>query len=166
MWRRLLRRVHPDAGGDGELFVWVRELQEHVAEDAIEPPRREHIPSRRSTPADSSRVPYEEAFGEASAFDELTRRALALAGEARGAPEPHASLLMLLFDCYAASEIVGVVYRQQLRGATYRQLAAIGHGVGMSKSERVEWYRICESIPLSQRHATHILDRLQERRVA
>src|SRR5215211_1598373 len=37
MWKRLLRHVHPDAGGDGDLFVWVRELQEHVAGHGIEP---------------------------------------------------------------------------------------------------------------------------------
>lgn len=28
---------------------------------------------------------------------------------------------------------------------------------GMTKAERVKWYRIAESIPLSQRHAGHIL---------
>jgi hypothetical protein len=30
-WRKLLRLCHPDAGGDSDLFVWVRNLQEHVA---------------------------------------------------------------------------------------------------------------------------------------
>jgi len=28
MWRRLMRRCHPDAGGDEDLFVWVRELEQ------------------------------------------------------------------------------------------------------------------------------------------
>jgi hypothetical protein len=33
---------------------------------------------------------------------------------------------------------------------------------GMSKPERVQWYRIAEDIPLSQRHAGHILSKLQK----
>jgi hypothetical protein len=48
-WKRLLRCVHPDHGGDAELFVWVRELQQHVTGDDIEPPRREYEPPRRTT---------------------------------------------------------------------------------------------------------------------
>jgi hypothetical protein len=35
--------------------------------------------------------------------------------------------------------------------------------VGMSVTERSGWYRIAESIPLSDRHAGHILKRLKER---
>jgi hypothetical protein len=35
--------------------------------------------------------------------------------------------------------------------------------VGMTKAERVQWYRIAEAIPLSQRHAGHILSRLKKR---
>jgi hypothetical protein len=31
MWRRLLARVHPDAGGDDELFVWAKALEVVVA---------------------------------------------------------------------------------------------------------------------------------------
>jgi hypothetical protein len=67
MWCKLLRRCHPccppDAGGDADLFVWVRELQGHVAGDAIEAPRREYVPPRRTTTDDFSRMPFEEAFG-------------------------------------------------------------------------------------------------------
>src|SRR5215203_6410159 len=101
MWRRLLRSVHPDAGGTHELFVWVRELQEHVTGDMIEPPRSEQrsYPLRRTTSEDSPRVPFEDAFEVAQSFDDLTRRALALAD--RDTPEPHASLLLLLLDCSA-----------------------------------------------------------------
>ena len=75
--------------------------------------------------------------------------------------EPYGYLLRRLADCYPVSE--GPLYDQQRRGASYKMLAAIGHGVGMSKVERVQWYRIAESIPLSQRHAGHILKRLKER---
>src|SRR5215218_7876446 len=41
MWRRLLARVHPDAGGDDELFVWAKSLEELVrakAQDVPAPP--------------------------------------------------------------------------------------------------------------------------------
>lgn len=37
MWKRLLRSVHPDTGGDGELFVWTRELQKYVINEKSEP---------------------------------------------------------------------------------------------------------------------------------
>jgi hypothetical protein len=161
-WRRLLRLVHPDQGGSDDLFVWVRHLQEHVAGDGVEPPRREYTPPRRTTTAESPRVPYEAAFDRAGSFDDLTRHALTVAD--RGdVPEPYARLLLLLVDCYGVGETGGVVYRQQHQGATYKQLAAIGHRVGMDKVERTRWYRIAEGIPLSQRHAGHIIDRLQER---
>jgi hypothetical protein len=31
MWRRLLRRVHLEHGGEHDLFVWTGTLYEHVA---------------------------------------------------------------------------------------------------------------------------------------
>src|SRR5829696_2161929 len=38
MWRRLLARVHPDAGGDDELFVWAKSLEELVRAKAQDIP--------------------------------------------------------------------------------------------------------------------------------
>ncbi len=159
-WRRLLRLAHPDAGGSSDLFAWVRNLQEYVAGDAIDPPRAEHVPPRRTTTSDSPRVPFEAAFDRAGSFDDLTRQALAVADDA---PAIYGRLLLLLVDCYDAGVAGGVIYRQQRQGATYKQLAAIGHRAGMDKAERTQWYKLAESIPLSQRHAGHILGRLQER---
>lgn len=156
-WRRLLRLVHPDAGGSSDLFVWVRNLQEYVAGDAIAPPSYER--PRRSTTNDSPRVPFEDAFDRAAGFDDLTRQALAVADDA---PAIYGRLLLLLLDCYDVGETGGVIYRQQHQGATYKQLAAIGHRAGMDKAERTQWYRIAESVPLSQRHAGHILGRLHQ----
>jgi hypothetical protein len=52
------------------------------------------------------------------------------------------------------------LHKEQQLGATYKQLAAIGHRVGMTKEERVKWYRIGESVPLSSWHANHILKKL------
>ena len=160
MWRRLLRFIHPDAGGDGDLFVWCKHLQEHVAVDALETPLRAYERPRRTTTSDSPRIDYAAAFDRAGSFDGLTRQAVALANEVG---HPHAGLLRLLADCRDAGATGGTAYRQQHQGATYKQLAAIGHRAGMTKTERTAWYRVCESIPLSQRHAGHILGRLQDR---
>jgi hypothetical protein len=163
MWRRLLRLAHPDAGGDDALFVWCRHLQEYVAGDAPERVRAERVhpePPRRATPADSPRVPYEAAFDRAASFADLTAQAVGLADTVG---EPYAALLRLLGDCYDVGESGGPLYRQQNQGATYKQLAAIGHRVGMGKAQRAAWYGIAESVPLSQRHAGHILNRVGER---
>ena len=67
-----------------------------------------------------------------------------------------------LLDLYPA-EHDGPLYDQQRRGATYKQLAAIGHAVGMSGAERAQWYDIARAVPLSQRHAGHILSRSKAR---
>jgi hypothetical protein len=157
MWRRLLALTHPDRGGEPDLFIWCEMLRELVAGDAIEPPIYER--PRRTTNADSPRLDFAAAH-DVPNFDALTQRALDLAGTV---PEPFNSVLWTLVGCYTVGEHAGPLYRQQWTGATYRSLAAIGHRVGMSKAERVQWYRICESIPLSQRHAGRILSRLQER---
>jgi hypothetical protein len=158
MWRRLLRVVHPDAEGDDGLFVWCRHLQEHVVGDTPDPPIYERPRRTTSEATDSPRVPFDRA----GSFDALTRQAVALADEA-SLPEVHARLLRLLADCRDVGETGGVVYRHQHQGASYKLLAAIGHRAGMTKTERTGWYRVCESIPLSQRHAGHILCKLQER---
>jgi hypothetical protein len=157
-WRRLLRAVHPDAGGDGDLFVWVRELQDHVAGDHPEPPPRH---ARRDPPrhhTTGERVDFTEAYNRYEGFYDLTVAALRLADTV---PEVYGRLLRLLGDCVEAgpSDVTG--YRAQHHGASYKQLAYIGHRVGMTKAERAQWYSIAETVPLSQRHAGHILSKLQ-----
>jgi len=67
----------------------------------------------------------------------------------------------LVGSCHPAED--GPLGDQQRRGASYKSLAAIGHRVGMTKAERIQWYRIAEAVPLSQRHAGHILSRLKRR---
>jgi hypothetical protein len=124
-----------------------------------ETPRRvdqDHRSRRResSTTAAADRVPFDQLAD----FGILTDRALAMAGSVA---EPYGFLLRQVADCYPVEW--GPLHDQQLRGATYKTLAAIGHTVGMSKAERVQWYRIAETISLSQRHAGHILSRLKRR---
>ena len=158
-WRKVLRLAHPDSGGDEDLFIWLRNLQEHVAGDHPEPPRREYTPPRRTTTADSPRVPFEDAFEVAGSFDDLTRQAVEMAERV---DEPYARLLRLLSDCRDVGETGGPVYRQQHQGATWKSAAAVAHRVGMTTEQRYRWYEICRALPLSQRHAGHILGKLKE----
>jgi hypothetical protein len=152
MWRHLVGRAHPDVGGSHELFIWSVATRDAICggEFGGEIPRRER--REATTSSASERIPFDQ-FAD---FEVLTDRALAMA---TGVAEPYGHLLRQVADCYPASE--GSLYDQQHRGATYKTLAAIGHTIGMSKAERVQWYRIVESIPLSQRHAGHILSRLK-----
>jgi len=69
------------------------------------------------------------------------------------------SLLEMLADCEVLPSATG---EREQRGASYKKLAAIGHMVGMTKAERGRWYRIAEAVPLSDRHAGHILGRLKK----
>ncbi len=156
MWRRLLRSVHPDAGGDHDLFIWADALREHVAGDHVDPPRPEYTPPRRSTTNASPRVPFEAAFKVASCFDDLTRQAVEMA-ERVG--EPYAGLLRLLADCRDVGETGGPVYRMQHQGATWKSAAAVAYKAGMTTEQRYRWYEICRAVPMSQRHIGHILSR-------
>jgi len=87
----------------------------------------------------------------------LTYRALYLSDEVDGI---FAYPLLLLADC--EEMFSPPMQRKQERGASYRQLAAIGHKLGFDKLQRVRWYRIAESVPLSDRHAGHILGRIDD----
>jgi hypothetical protein len=88
-------------------------------------------------------------------FDAVTLAALRLA---RTLPEPYAGVLRLLGGLYA--ERAGRAWAAQGRGASYKALALIAHKANMSKAERQRWYRIAESIPLAERHASYIIARL------
>ena len=143
MWRRLLSRTHPDVGGDHELFIWTGAIKAIICDgDLRAGPRPADNPSRRR---------------EASTDDvsELTRRALVVAEEVGGV---HGALLEMLEGCEPPPMQTGAWAQ---RGASYKKLAAVGHMVGLSKSERVKWYRVAEHVPLSDRHVGHILARLK-----
>lgn len=157
MWRKLLARAHPDAGGDHELFIWARNLHDVVCASVREdpPPRAAQSSTPKEGPA---RVPFDEAFEKAQSFADLTRQAVALADTVDA---PHDRLLGFLEDIEEEDEDSPLFTQQQL-GATYKTLAAIGHASGMDKSERAGWYRLAEQVPLSQRHAGHILTRLKK----
>jgi hypothetical protein len=154
MWRRLVSRAHPDTGGDHDLFVWTMATRDVVCggEFGPEVPRRETSHRRDNATASPDRLPFDQ-FAE---FSLLTDRAVTMAA---AVAEPYAYLLRQVADCYPVSE--GPLRAMETRGATYKSLAAIGHRVGMTKAERAQWYSIAETVPLSQRHAGHILSKLQ-----
>jgi hypothetical protein len=161
MWRLLVGRAHPDTGGDHELFIWTMAMRDTICggDVGVEAPRIDHRDHRAwrqeaSTANAADRVLFEED----AYFELLTDRAVAMA---EAVAEPYGYLLRQVAGCYPAED--GPLYRQQCQGASYRVLAAIGHQVGMTKDERVQWYRIAEAVPLSQRHAGHILSRLKRR---
>ena len=152
MWRRILSRAHPDAGGDHDLFIWTVALRDVVCggELRIEPKPE----PRRREADDKPRVP----FCVDDDFEEITRAALR-----RGAcGMPYGRVLSLLADCRPLEHLA---YEQE-RGASYKRLAAIAHLWGMTKAERTGWYRVAENLPLSDRHAGHILARLKKSRAA
>ncbi|MDP9458063.1 MAG: hypothetical protein M3Q60_20335 [Actinomycetota bacterium] len=161
MWKRLVSRAHPDAGGDHDLFIWASATREAVCGGELggEIPRR---PDSHAPAADSDRIGFESAFRKAESFSDLTRQAVELANSG-DIPKTYAVLLLLLADCQEASRADAMLFRQQRQGATYKQLAAIAHSLSMTKAERVGWYRVAERVPLSVRHAGHILSKLKRR---
>jgi hypothetical protein len=148
MWRKLIAVTHRDAGGDDELCVFAQAVRDAVCS----PPPRTAKEPQRPTAGTTDRVP----FNQDAVFEVLTDRAVTMAD---AVAEPFGYLLRQVADC--RPEHGGPLHDQQRRGATYKSLAAIGHRVGMTKAERGQWYRIAETLPLSQRHAGHILSKLQ-----
>ena len=160
MWRRLVGRAHPDAGGSHELFIWAGAVRDVMCNSTLRArvnPEPEDYSSRRREPSTSGATDR-VSFDRFADFEVLTDRAVTMAA---AVAEPYGYLLRHVADCYPASE--GPLHDQQRRGASYKSLAAIGYQVSMSKAERVHWYRIAEAVPLSQRHAGHILLQLKRR---
>ncbi len=151
MWRRLLMLTHPDRGGDGELFVWTRSLQERVmggCEACLGPDQR--------AAGEGGFAEYAERvdFPDYADHDRITSRALHMAADVG---EPYARLLEILVGCISSP----TYHYQERRGASYRQLAYVAHLAGMSADERVGWYEVARSVPLSQRHASYLIERLR-----
>jgi hypothetical protein len=140
----------------------VRALYEHVTGDGPDDRRtyaeRRNPPQRHPTDA-GDRLSFTDA-DRLGGFDRLTAHALAVAEEV---VQPYAELLRLLSDCREAPASDIALTRQQRQGATYKTLAAIAHAAGMTKAERTGWYRVAESVPLSQRHAGHIMAKLKRK---
>ena len=159
MWRKLLARTHPDAGGDHELFIWTGAVKDAVCGGGLRveskpPPRASELRPPSPPPDDKPRISYPPGTD----FEEGMRVALRMVDN----DKLYGDVLSLLVDCYPLEHLA---YEQD-RGASYKRLAAIAHTWGMSKEERVGWYRVAEEIPLFDRHAGHLLSKLKRRRAA
>jgi len=149
MWRRLLARVHPDAGGDDELFVWAKSLEELVAHLS----KAQHDPAARlgGTVERKSRIPFDPHTD----FNRISERALLFAPRAFG----YGDILRLAGGAKRTGSA------KDHRGATYEQLARIAYRLGIDKHQRNArkmWYRIARDVMLSEAHAEHIMGGLKD----
>ncbi len=154
MWKRLLGRAHPDAGGEHELFIWTRAVKDVVCDGELRveaKPEETRQNDGNPSSGDRPRVPYQPGCS----FAALTGRALQRAAVG----DEYGQVLAMLKDCWPLEDLT----REQGRGASYKRLAAIAHAWGMTKAERIGWYRVAEDLPLSDRHAGHILSKLKRR---
>jgi len=146
-----------------EFGVLARGIQERVAagdfeslfvkDEAKEPLR---FAGRRAEPDEKPRI----EFGGDWQFQRLTGRARKIAREATDLTPPQRRLLEIAATCEYRTR--GKLFGQQNRGATYKQLAYIGHLCGMDGEARMAWYQVAASVPLSERHAGHIISTLRE----
>ncbi len=132
MWRRLIARTHPDAGGSHELFVWTGNLKEFVC-SGLPPEAPTPIRSEPTRETEPERIP----FPPGADFETLTRRAVM---RAEVEPLLYRSLLRLLRNC----EPLAGFKDKQRRGASCKQLAPVAYQAGITKVERVQWYRVAE----------------------
>ena len=149
MWRRLLARLHPDAGGDDELFVWAKSLEELVARLS----NAQHDPYARlgGTVKQEGRIPFDPHTD----FDRISERALLFAPRAFG----YGDVLRIA----GGAKKTGTA--KDHRGATYEQLARIAYRLGIDKHQRNArkmWYRTARDVMLSEAHAEQIIGSLKD----
>lgn len=159
-WRLLLRQAHPDApGGSHDLFLWTQVLREHVAGDAIE----ESEPSRRREPpkhpAESERVDFSEAFARYDGHAAVVEHVLEVAESIEA---PFDRVLGMLRDLYPSTLSDHNLTRAESVGVSYKQAAYISRLAGFDAGQRIQFYRLCERLPLSQRCGGHLISRLQQ----
>ena len=154
LWKRLLARVHPDAGGDKDLFTWATKVRESLCVCTLKEEACSKVGSTTYTP---ERIPFDSDLGYVDEHVMLTLRALSIGKR----EEPlYARILRLLLDC--PSQAHGRVALRQCRGASFKQLGYISHLAGLSKEQRGIWYEIARSVPLSEQHAHHLIGKLKE----
>jgi hypothetical protein len=154
-------RAHPDAGGDHDLFIWARELQERVSEGLTIGPAA--APARSPEPAapprrrdGTSRIPFET--GVPLTFEDLTARALELAPTFR---EPYPAIFRMLVGCPPLRGWPEELRAEARAGAGFKKLALAGRTLGLDGAGRGGFYKAASKVPLSDLHARYLLDRLQ-----
>ncbi len=98
------------------------------------------------------RVPFDAPAN----FEILTEKALRTAERE---PPYVGRLLRLLADCRPLAELA----HEQERGEHYDRLDLIADLADVHDDERLRWYRVAEGVPLTDRHARHIIDKLKRR---
>jgi hypothetical protein len=170
LWRRLLARLHPDAGGTEELFVFGQAVRERVeagdlptVHDVGEkaPARSPAQRRRRARPkAGQDRRPIAFEAARGVPFEELTRRAVDLAGELE---EPYRFLFSLLEGCQAPdAQGPAHLVEEATTGACYRRMAKVGRLLDLDGAGRMRLYRLAQGVPLSDLHARHWLRRVDD----
>lgn len=111
--------------------------------------------------SNNERIPWPPYLVLETVFDEVAEIVSSYRRGAEGAGTDHqllrhAELLALLKDCEFGDGTGASV------GASYKQLAMIGHMVGMDGAERSAWYDAAAFIGLTQRHVGHIITRIQD----
>jgi hypothetical protein len=176
MWRRLLARAHPDAGGSEELFVWTQAIREELcgqrsrtAPGFTSRVWEEFVAAQRSRPRTKSRpkkkpkqskrqmnrIPFDTSLS----FEELTNRALEIAATLE---EPYIELLPLLLEgCELSGFGCDPAFIEEARtvGAYYARLADVGHALRFDGRMRGSLYKFAGRVPLSDLHAVHMINR-------
>jgi len=135
------------------LFIWGTSVRDYVLDRVAGDP----FSRGRENAEYTERIPYDPDLGYIDEFVTLTARALSVG---KHAEEPFRGVLGKLIDCPAHTH--GRAAAKQERGASYKQLAYIGHLAGFGKVERPRWYELARSIPLSEAHAGHLIARLKQ----
>ncbi len=147
MWRLLLARAHPDAGGSEELFIFTQALREKVCGNAFlqelsrlsqvwegfvaahrSRPRTEPRPKKK--PKQSKRQTNRIPFDTTLLFNELTGRAMEIADTLE---EPYGELVALLLEgCKLSGFGCDPLFIKEAKtvGAYYARLADVGHALG------------------------------------
>ena len=102
----------------------------------------------------SDRVDFEKGISNFYSHNDLTKHAVTLADNVE---KPYSPLLKMLSDCYEGAPTDKALVKTQQQGATFKQLAYAAHLADLTDMQRMEWYRVAKRVPLSQRHAGHIL---------
>jgi hypothetical protein len=158
-WNRLLRLCHPKGAGDEDLFLWAKGVYDFVTSDEPEPAPREQPKHKKST----DRVDFSGVEERFSSHADLVEHALEVAYSIE---EPFHSMLSGLEDLEPAPRGDLQLLRAEQQGCTFKQAAYAAHLANLSKKHRMDFYKLCQSLPMSQRMCGHIIKRLQERESA
>jgi hypothetical protein len=154
LWKRLLRFCHPKYGGDEHIYRFARSVYQYVSSDEPEPAPRQK-PEHKTSGDRVEFTDIEQRYGD---HEGLVQHALEVAYSIE---EPFHTMLSALEDCDQAAPTDYQLQRSQEVGATFKACAFAAHVAGLSSADRMKWYKLCRSLPMSQRMCGHIIMKLQ-----